>query len=205
MLYFASRLLHPSLAAGYLFASISRPARSPRKASGGSSLMTPRARRAIFSLDSSFSASAPWSAPAAGQSRRSVGSGRVAVPRQSQGLHQRLRAGRAELRRADQRRQGGHGHLRRRHPRHAARTLDPHSSFHDPKDYAKMRKISAAATTASAWSFSSSRTRFTSVTPYEDTPSFRAGIHPGRHHRFGRRQIHGRHDLRAGRQDAQGT
>jgi carboxyl-terminal processing protease len=61
------------------------------------------------------------------------------------------------------------------------RVLDPHSNFYDPKSYAKMREdqhgryYGVGMTIQQA--FNGGKTYV--VYPFEGTPSFRAGIHPG--------------------------
>src|SRR5580698_9093359 len=61
------------------------------------------------------------------------------------------------------------------------RVLDPHSNFYDPKAYAKMRedqhgRYYGVGMTIQQ-SFNGGKTYV--VYPFEGTPSFRAGIHPG--------------------------
>jgi carboxyl-terminal processing protease len=59
------------------------------------------------------------------------------------------------------------------------RTLDPHSSFHDPKDYAKMREDQRGRYYGVGMLIQQQLGKTYVVTPYEGTPSFKAGIHPG--------------------------
>ncbi|WP_263357124.1 S41 family peptidase [Acidicapsa ligni] len=59
------------------------------------------------------------------------------------------------------------------------RTLDPHSSFHDPKDFAKMREDQRGRYYGVGMVIQQQLTKIYVVTPYEGTPSFRAGVHPG--------------------------
>ena len=57
--------------------------------------------------------------------------------------------------------------------------LDPHSSFYDPKAYAKMREDQHGRYYGVGMVIQQQLNKIYVVTPYEDTPSFRAGIHPG--------------------------
>ncbi|HZP07661.1 MAG TPA: S41 family peptidase [Terracidiphilus sp.] len=62
--------------------------------------------------------------------------------------------------------------------------LDPHSHFYDPKAYAKLREDQRGHYYGVGMVIQQQRDRQGNdkvyvVTPYEDTPSFRAGIHPG--------------------------
>jgi carboxyl-terminal processing protease len=59
------------------------------------------------------------------------------------------------------------------------RVLDPHSSFHDPKDYAKMREDQRGHYYGVGMVIQEQNKKVYVVAPYEDTPSFKAGIHPG--------------------------
>jgi carboxyl-terminal processing protease len=59
------------------------------------------------------------------------------------------------------------------------RTLDPHSSFHDPKDFAKMREDQRGHYYGVGMVIQQQLNKIYVVTPYEGTPSFRAGVHPG--------------------------
>jgi carboxyl-terminal processing protease len=63
-------------------------------------------------------------------------------------------------------------------------TLDPHSHFYDPKAYAKLREDQrghyyGVGMVIQQQRDDQGRDRVYVITPYEDTPSFRAGIHPG--------------------------
>ncbi len=60
--------------------------------------------------------------------------------------------------------------------------LDPHSHFYDPKAYAAMRENQSGHYYGVGMVIQQQNdngTKVYVVTPYEDTPSFRAGIHPG--------------------------
>ncbi|MGA2569760.1 MAG: S41 family peptidase [Terracidiphilus sp.] len=62
--------------------------------------------------------------------------------------------------------------------------LDPHSHFYDPKAYARMREEQrghyyGVGMVIQQQNDGAGKARVYVVTPYEDTPSFRAGIHPG--------------------------
>ncbi len=62
--------------------------------------------------------------------------------------------------------------------------LDPHSHFYDPKAYARMREDQrghyyGVGMVIQQQNDADGKARVYVVTPYEDTPSFRAGIHPG--------------------------
>ena len=64
------------------------------------------------------------------------------------------------------------------------RTLDPHSNFYDPKAYAKMREEQHGRYYGVGMVIQQQRDaqghdKVYVITPYENTPSFRAGIHPG--------------------------
>lgn len=59
------------------------------------------------------------------------------------------------------------------------RVLDPHSNFYDPKAYAKMREDQRGHYYGVGMLIQQQGTKVLVITPYEDTPSFRAGIHPG--------------------------
>jgi carboxyl-terminal processing protease len=59
------------------------------------------------------------------------------------------------------------------------RVLDPHSSFHDPKDYAKMQEDQRGHYYGVGMVIQQQQNKIYVVEPYEDTPSFRAGIKPG--------------------------
>ena len=61
--------------------------------------------------------------------------------------------------------------------------LDPHSHFYDPKAYARMREDQRGRYYGVGMIIrqqnDGGKTNVYVVTPYEDTPSYRAGIHPG--------------------------
>ena len=57
--------------------------------------------------------------------------------------------------------------------------LDPHSHFYDPKAYARMREEQRGRYYGVGMVIQQQNNKVFVVTPYEDTPSFRAGIHPG--------------------------
>src|ERR1700678_2002323 len=59
------------------------------------------------------------------------------------------------------------------------RVLDPHSSFHDPKDYARMQEDQRGRYYGVGMVIQQQQNKIYVVEPYEDTPSFRAGIKPG--------------------------
>ncbi|HEY2861351.1 MAG TPA: S41 family peptidase [Terracidiphilus sp.] len=65
------------------------------------------------------------------------------------------------------------------------RTLDPHSNFYDPKAYAKMREdqrghyYGVGMVIQQQRDTQNGKDHIYVITPYEGTPSFRAGIHPG--------------------------
>jgi len=64
------------------------------------------------------------------------------------------------------------------------RTLDPHSNFYDPKAYAKMREDQRGRYYGVGMVIQQQRDKDGKdhvyvITPYEGTPSFRAGIRPG--------------------------
>ncbi|MDR3725986.1 MAG: S41 family peptidase [Terracidiphilus sp.] len=59
------------------------------------------------------------------------------------------------------------------------RVLDPHSNFYDPKAYAKMREDQRGRYYGVGMVIQQQGNKVFVITPYEDTPSFRAGIHPG--------------------------
>jgi carboxyl-terminal processing protease len=59
------------------------------------------------------------------------------------------------------------------------RVLDPHSSFHDPKDYAKMQEDQRGRYYGVGMVIQQQQNKIYVRTPYEDTPSFRAGLKPG--------------------------
>jgi carboxyl-terminal processing protease len=62
--------------------------------------------------------------------------------------------------------------------------LDPHSHFYDPKAYSRLREDQrghyyGVGMVIQQQNDNDGKSRVYVVTPYEDTPSFRAGIHPG--------------------------
>ena len=61
--------------------------------------------------------------------------------------------------------------------------LDPHSHFYDPKSYARLREDQRGRYYGVGMviqqQMDSGKSKVFVVTPYEDTPSYRAGIHPG--------------------------
>jgi carboxyl-terminal processing protease len=62
--------------------------------------------------------------------------------------------------------------------------LDPHSHFYDPKAYARLREDQTGhyygvGMVIQQQNDPNGKSNVYVVTPYEDTPSFRAGIHPG--------------------------
>jgi carboxyl-terminal processing protease len=59
------------------------------------------------------------------------------------------------------------------------RVLDPHSNFYDPKSYAKMREDQRGHYYGVGMVIQQQGTKVYVITPYENTPSFRAGIRPG--------------------------
>jgi carboxyl-terminal processing protease len=59
------------------------------------------------------------------------------------------------------------------------RTLDPHSNFYDPKAYAKMREDQRGHYYGVGMVIQQQKNKIYVITPYEGTPSFRAGIRPG--------------------------
>jgi carboxyl-terminal processing protease len=59
------------------------------------------------------------------------------------------------------------------------RVLDPHSNFYDPKAYARMREDQRGRYYGVGMVIQQQEDKVFVVTPYEDTPSYRAGIHPG--------------------------
>jgi carboxyl-terminal processing protease len=59
------------------------------------------------------------------------------------------------------------------------RTLDPHSNFYDPKAYAKMREDQRGHYYGVGMVIQQQKEKIFVITPYEGTPSFRAGIRPG--------------------------
>ncbi len=59
------------------------------------------------------------------------------------------------------------------------RVLDPHSNFYDPKAYAKMQEDQRGHYYGVGMVIQQQGNKVYVITPYEDTPSFRAGIRPG--------------------------
>src|SRR6202046_3411669 len=59
------------------------------------------------------------------------------------------------------------------------RTLDPHSNFYDPKAYAKMREDQRGHYYGVGMVIQQQANKVYVIPPYEGTPSFRAGIRPG--------------------------
>jgi len=59
------------------------------------------------------------------------------------------------------------------------RVLDPHSNFYDPKSYAKMREDQRGHYYGVGMVIQQQANKVFVITPYENTPSFRAGIRPG--------------------------
>jgi carboxyl-terminal processing protease len=59
------------------------------------------------------------------------------------------------------------------------RVLDPHSNFYDPKAYARMQEDQRGHYYGVGMVIQQQANKVYVITPYENTPSFRAGIHPG--------------------------
>lgn len=59
------------------------------------------------------------------------------------------------------------------------RVLDPHSSFYDPKAYAKMREDQHGKYYGVGMLIEPQENKIVVVSPFEGTPSFKAGIRPG--------------------------
>ncbi len=59
------------------------------------------------------------------------------------------------------------------------RVLDPHSSFYDPKAYAKMREDQHGKYYGVGMLIQPQQNKIVVVTPFEGTPSYKAGIRPG--------------------------
>jgi len=59
------------------------------------------------------------------------------------------------------------------------RVLDPHSNFYDPKAYARLREDQRGHYYGVGMVIQQQDNKVYVVTPYENTPSYRAGIHPG--------------------------
>jgi carboxyl-terminal processing protease len=57
--------------------------------------------------------------------------------------------------------------------------LDPHSHFYDPKAYARLREDQRGHYYGVGMVIQEQNNKVFVLTPYEDTPSYRAGIHPG--------------------------
>ena len=75
------------------------------------------------------------------------------------------------------------------------RMLDPHSNFYDPKAYAKMREDQRGHYYGVGMVIQQQTNKVYVITPYEGTPSFRAGIRPGGGRQAGLRRRY----LRGGR------
>ena len=59
------------------------------------------------------------------------------------------------------------------------RVLDPHSNFYDPKAYAKMREEQHGRYYGVGMTIQQQANKVFVLYPFEGTPSFKAGIHPG--------------------------
>jgi len=59
------------------------------------------------------------------------------------------------------------------------RVLDPHSSFYDPKAYARMREEQHGRYYGVGMTIQQQNNKIYVVFPFEGSPSFKAGIHPG--------------------------
>jgi carboxyl-terminal processing protease len=59
------------------------------------------------------------------------------------------------------------------------RVLDPHSNFYDPKAYARMREDQHGRYYGVGMLIQPQNSKIVVVTPFEGTPSYRAGIRPG--------------------------
>ncbi len=59
------------------------------------------------------------------------------------------------------------------------RVLDPHSNFYDPKAYAKMKEDQRGHYYGVGMVIQQQNNKVYVITPYEGTPSFRAGLRPG--------------------------
>src|SRR6202034_487010 len=57
--------------------------------------------------------------------------------------------------------------------------LDPHSHFYDPKAYDRLREDQRGHYYGVGMVIQEQNNKVFVLTPYEDTPSYRAGIHPG--------------------------
>ena len=84
------------------------------------------------------------------------------------------------------------------------RMLDPHSNFYDPKAYAKMREDQRGHYYGVGMVIQQQNNKVYVITPYEGTPSFRAGIRPGDIIAAVDGKTHRRHDLGPGGQGAEG-
>ena len=87
------------------------------------------------------------------------------------------------------------------------RVLDPHSNFYDPKAYARLREDQrghyyGVGMVIQQQRDAQGKDHVFVITPYEGTPSFRAGIHPGDQISCSRRQEHRRMDIGPGGQGA---
>jgi carboxyl-terminal processing protease len=59
------------------------------------------------------------------------------------------------------------------------RVLDPHSNFYDPKAYARLQEDQRGHYYGVGMVIQQQGNKVYVITPYENTPSYRAGIHPG--------------------------
>ncbi len=59
------------------------------------------------------------------------------------------------------------------------RVLDPHSAFYDPKAYAALQQDQSGHYYGVGMVIEQQGNKVYVLTPYEDTPAYRAGIHPG--------------------------
>jgi len=59
------------------------------------------------------------------------------------------------------------------------RVLDPQSSFHNPRDYARMREEQHGRYYGVGMGILEMDNKIYVIEPFENTPSFRAGVHPG--------------------------
>ncbi len=57
--------------------------------------------------------------------------------------------------------------------------LDPHSNFYDPKSYAQMREDQSGHYYGVGMSIQPQNNKIVVITPFEGTPSYKAGIRPG--------------------------
>ncbi len=81
--------------------------------------------------------------------------------------------------------------------------LDPHSNFYDPKAYAQMREDQHGKYYGVGMSIQPQGNKIVVLAPFEGTPSYKAGIRPGRRDPVRRRQIDRKHGLRRRRCHAQ--